>query len=59
MSVSVPKKKREVLHRVNTRIFGHQDAFIKAEAKRSKGTLSEGDVHRELLEEAITNRKNK
>lgn len=51
------KPKKDTLHRVNTRIFGHQDAYIKAEAKKSKGELSEGDVHRALLDEAITSRK--
>jgi hypothetical protein len=58
MSSNNSTQKKEILHRVNTRIFASQDAFIKAEAKKSKGQLSEGDVHRALLEEAITNRKN-
>lgn len=51
---SITKQKTK---RVNTRIWEHQDAFIKKEAEKSKGELSEGDVHRALLEEAITNRK--
>ncbi len=47
------------MHRVNTRIFAHQDAFIKNEVKKSKGKQGEGEVHRALLDEAISNRKNK
>lgn len=50
------KSKEEKMHRVNTRIFARQDNYIKAEAKKSKGKLSEGDVHRTLLNEAISNR---
>lgn len=45
--------------RSNTRIFPHQKAFIKAEAKKSKGELKDADVHRALLDEAINARKNK
>lgn len=52
------KPKTEALHRVNTRIFISQAAFIKNEVKKSKGEMSEGDVHRALLAEAISNRKN-
>ena len=52
-------QRQETLHRVNTRIFGHQDAFIKNEVKKSKGVKSEGEIHRELLDEAIKNRKAK
>lgn len=50
---------REVFKRVNTRITLAQDAYIKSEAKKSKGTISEGEVHRTLLDEAIISRKNK
>ena len=50
-------KKGEALVRVNTRIFERQDAFIKSEAKRSKGDLTEGDVTRQLLDEGISNHK--
>ncbi len=58
MSAST-KVKKETLKRVNTRIHESQDAFIKSEVKRSKGELTEGDVHRALLDEAITMRENK
>lgn len=54
---SIKEKKNETLVRVNTRIFPHQDEYIKKEAERSKGELTEGDVTRQLLDEAITNRK--
>ena len=57
--MSINSKKKPKLHRVNTRIFDHQDTFIKSESKKSKGEKSEGDVHRELLDEAIINRKKK
>lgn len=46
-------------HRINTRIFVYQDEFIKNEVKKSKGTMSEGDVTRQLLDEAINARKSK
>ena len=52
-------KGKGLSHRVNTRIFAHQDEFIKKEAKRSKGEKSEGDIHRELLDEAINSRNSK
>lgn len=55
---TVIKQKRGV-HRLNSRIFKDQNAYIQAEAKRSKGMLNESDVLRELLDEAITNRKKK
>lgn len=51
--------KKAPMPRSNTRIFEHQMEFIKAEAHRSKGQYSEGDIHRQLLDEAITNRKKK
>lgn len=47
------KSTKEPMHRVNTRIFKHQDLFIKKEVKKSKGELGEGDVHRELLDLGI------
>lgn len=52
-------KKGRGTHRLNSRIFEDQIVFIRAEAKKSKGTLSESDVLRELIDEAITNRKKK
>lgn len=45
--------------RAAARIFQHQADFIKAEARKSKGTFTEGDIHRQLLDEAINNRKKK
>lgn len=57
MSPTTNSKKADTLKRVNTRIFERQDAFIKAEVKRSKGTKTEGEVTRELLDEAIAARK--
>lgn len=57
MTISTTRKSKDTLVRVNTRIFAHQDEYIKSEAKRSKGELSEGDVTRALLDEAISNRK--
>lgn len=60
MSVSTSLTKKEPMRRmVNTRIFEHQSRYIKAEAKRSKGKLTESDVFRILLDEAITSRKTK
>ena len=56
ISKTVIKQKRGV-HRLNSRIFDDQIAFIRLEVKKSKGMLSESDVLRELLDEAITNRK--
>lgn len=50
-------KKKEVLKRVNTRIREDQDAFIKAEVKKSGGTLTEGEVHRQLLDKGIASTK--
>lgn len=52
-------KDKTALSRLNTRIFSHQSDFIKKEVKKSKGTLTDGDVIREMLDEAITNRKQK
>lgn len=40
---------KEETQRVNTRILKVQHEFIKGEAKKAKGRLSEGDIHRELL----------
>ncbi len=58
MTETATEEKRS-LKPVNTRIAVDQDAFIKSEVKKSKGVLTEGEVHRALLDEAITNRKNK
>lgn len=44
------------MKRVNTRITEEQDNFIKEEARVSSGRLTEGDVFRALLDEAINNR---
>jgi len=53
MSSTKPSKDTNSLHRVNTRIFVYQDLFIKSEVKKSKVVVSEGEVHRMLLAEAI------
>lgn len=47
------------MYRLNTRIPEEIDAYVKNEVKKSKGALTEADVYRALLEEAITNRKKK
>ncbi len=56
-SNTVLKQKRGV-HRLNSRIFKDQIVFIRSEVKNSKGELTESEILRELLDEAITNRKN-
>ena len=53
MSSNQKSKDTKSLHRVNTRIFVYQDVFIKGEVKKSKEVVSEGEVHRTLLAEAI------
>ncbi len=58
MTEATAEKKRS-LKPVNTRIAVDQDAFIKSEVKKSKGVLTEGEVHRALLDEAIIIRKSK
>lgn len=55
---SVIKQKRGV-HRLNSRIFQDQIDFIKTEEKKSKGTLNESEILRQLLDEAIAARKAK
>ncbi len=54
-----PKAKAEsrLMPRTFDRIRQDQLDFIKSEAKASKGELSEAEVHRQLLDEAITKRK--
>ncbi len=42
---------------IYTRVHNHQDAYVKAEVKRSKGTTSEGELYRELIDRGIKNRK--
>lgn len=59
MTSKTKAQKAKPMPRAAARIFQHQADFIKAEAKKSKGTLTEGDVHRQLLDEAINNRKTK
>lgn len=59
MGTKVPKAAREAMYRLNTRIPHAIDAYVKSEVKKSKGELTEADVYRSLLEEAITNRKKK
>lgn len=43
--------------RLNTRVFPHQDEYVKKEAKRSK--ISEGELFRELVDIGIKYRKKK
>lgn len=50
---------KKAMHRVNTRLRDDQVSFVKSEVKKSKGTLTDGDVYRLLIDEAITNRKKK
>lgn len=62
MPTTVSKTKGDSLVRVNTRIKESQDTYIKREVTRSKKLkvkLSEGEVTRELLDEAIAARKAK
>lgn len=47
------------MHRVNTRIRQEQTQFIKDEAKKSKGQLGEGEIHRSLLDLGIEAYKTK
>ncbi len=53
------QKNLGAMPRVNTKLFHHQVAYIKNLAEKSNGELTEGDVQRQLLEEAITARKGK
>lgn len=50
-------KKRDLKRRLNSRIFMHQSDFIAAEIKKTG--MTEGEVLRMLLDEAIINRKAK
>lgn len=43
-------EKRVVMKRVNTRVFAHQDAYIKERVIKSNGKKTEGDVYREMIE---------
>jgi hypothetical protein len=45
--------------RLHTRVFPHQEAYVKAEVKKSRKKISEGEVYRALIDEAINNRKKK
>ncbi len=45
---------KEPLKRVNTRITLEQDKYIKTRVKESKGNLTEGEVHRNLLDKGIS-----
>jgi len=59
MASTTKGEKAKPMPRAAARIFQHQADFIKAEAKKSKGKFTEGDIHRQLLDEAITRRKKK
>lgn len=59
MSFHGKAAKPTALYRLNTRIEHDQADYIKAEVKKSKGELTDGDVVRALLAEAISNRKKK
>ncbi len=68
MTTSKSREDNEILgplQRINTRIFKSQHEYVKNEVIKSrKGRgptwgISEGDVYRTLLQEAITNRKKK
>ncbi len=59
MGSKIPTVVRKAMYRLNTRIPFEIDAYVKNEVKKSKGALTEADVYRALLEEAITNRKQK
>lgn len=57
MTQTQRKKTNKGLIRVNTRISEEQATYIKEQVKKSNGTLTEGEVTRQLLDEAINNRK--
>lgn len=48
-----PDTKRVKTVRVNTRYWPDQEAYVKAKAKKSKGTLTEGDVWRDIVTKGI------
>lgn len=43
--------------RKNTRLFFHQDEFIKAEVKASKGKETEGEIIRKMIQFYIDKHK--
>lgn len=54
MTANTKTKEKKVdrtpaMKRVNTRILPEHDAFIKKLVEKSKGTKSEGEIHRALL----------
>jgi hypothetical protein len=59
MASATKGEKAKRMPRATARIFQHQVDFIKGEAKKSKGALTEGEIHRQLLDEAIAGRKKK
>ncbi len=59
MTAKVKKLEKEPMKRVNTRIKMEHDDFIKSQVGKVEGEYTEGDVHRALLDEAITARKSK
>ncbi len=53
-------KSKVALKPLYTRVFGHQDEFVKQEVKRSKKPkLSEGALYRELIDLGIAVYKSK
>lgn len=53
------QKQQKPMHRFNTRIREDHRDFLKGEVKKSKGTLSEGELTREILDLGIEVYKNK
>ncbi len=51
--------KKEPTRRLNSRIFISQYDFIEKEVQKSKEKMTEGEVLRQLLDEAIASRKKK
>jgi len=55
-------KNTEPYPRLNTRVFSHQEEYVKSEVKKSKKTnkpISEGELYRELIDIGIISRKKK
>ncbi len=50
-------KNKVALKPLYTRVFIHQDDYVKVEVKKSKGAMSEGELYRELIDLGINSRK--
>lgn len=59
MSLKGKPKNKVAWPRLNTRVFPHQEEYVKTEARKSRGKISEGEIYRELLDLGIKVRKAK